>query len=79
MRYTTLTNVQLFLLALLTGLIAGGVIMVHSLYRDYVLLPQVTVDGAGACVKVTNFENGHAFTCPDKDVLLRRYRTLIAK
>ncbi len=79
MRYTTLTNVQLFIFAILTGLIAGGLIMVHSLYRDYVLLPEVTVDSSGVCVKVTNFENGHAFSCPDKDVLLRRYRKVISQ
>jgi len=78
-RYTTLTNFQLFLLALITGLIAGGLGLAQSMYREYTLLPEVTLDRAGQCVKVTNFENGHAFACPDVDVLLRRYRKVIAQ
>lgn len=77
-RYTTLTTFQLFILAIITGLIAGGLVLVHSLYSTYVLLPEVTITPAGACIKVRNFENGHAFSCPDVDVLLRRYRKVLS-
>jgi hypothetical protein len=73
-RYTVLTNLQLFVLTLFIGLIAGGVSIAHRMYAEYMLLPQVTVTEAGQCVKVINLENGHAFSCPDVDVLLRRYR-----
>jgi hypothetical protein len=78
MRFVTLTTFQLFLLALVTGAIAGGVVLVHNMYRDYSLLPQVHTTPGGECVKVVNFENGHAFNCTDVNVLLRRYRTVIA-
>lgn len=78
MRYVNLTHFQLFLLALITGAIAGGIVLAHSMYRDISLLPQVVTTPGGECVKVVNFENGHAFTCPDVNVLLRRYRTTIA-
>jgi hypothetical protein len=75
MKYTTLTNAQLFLLAILTGLIAAGTLLVYRVYSDYRLLPQVHQTPSGECIKVVNFENGHAFGCPDVNVLLRRYRT----
>lgn len=77
-RYTTLTNFQLFVLAIITGLIAGGLVLAHSMYTSYNLLPQVQFAPGGQCLKVLNFENGHAFTCPDVDVLLRRYRKVLA-
>ena len=73
-RYTTLTNPQLFTMTLLTGLIAGALVLAATKYEQIKLLPIVTLSPTGQCVKVTNFENGHAFTCPDVDVLLRRYR-----
>jgi hypothetical protein len=73
-RYTNLTNFQLFLLALLTGLIAAALVLAATKYEELKLLPEVTVSPTGQCIKVTNFENGHAFACPDVDVLLRRYR-----
>jgi len=73
-RYTTLTYFQVFLLALLTGFIAGAVVLAYTQYTAYRVLPQVVSGADGKCVKVVNFENGHAFGCPDVDVLLRRYR-----
>lgn len=74
MRYTTLTSIQLFILAIIVGLISGGMVLAAQEYQEIQLLPVVTFAPGGECVKVTNFENGHAFGCPDVNVLLRRYR-----
>lgn len=74
MRFVTLSQLQLFIFAVIVGLICGGMVIGFQKYEDNKLLPVVTLTQGGACVKVTNFENGHAFGCPDVDVLLRRYR-----
>jgi hypothetical protein len=74
MRYTVISNVQLFLLAILIGLFSASAVVLNSMYLSYKLLPQVITDKSGQCVKVVNFENGHAFTCQDVDVVLRQYR-----
>jgi len=74
MRFVTLSQLQLFIFAVIVGLICGGMVIGFQKYEDNKLLPVVTLTQSGACVKVTNFENGHAFGCPDVDVLLRRYR-----
>jgi len=73
-RYITLTQFQLFLFAIIVGVISGGLVIGFNKYQDVRLLPVVSFTEAGQCIKVTNFENGHAFGCPDVDVLLRRYR-----
>lgn len=75
MQFITLKNTQLFLLALLVGLISAGLVLSFQIYQSQQLLPLVVVDKAGACTKVLNFENGHTFGCQDVDVVLRRYRT----
>ena len=75
MKYTTLTNLQLFFMTVLIGLIAGVVSVGASMYREYQVLPVVHMSGAD-CVKVVNYQNGHAFSCPDVDVLLRQYRSV---
>jgi hypothetical protein len=73
-RYTVISNLQLFVLAILVGLFSASAVVLNSMYHSYKLLPQVIIDGNGQCVKVVNFENGHAFTCQDVDVVLRQYR-----
>lgn len=79
MRYTTLTYLQLFVLAIIVGLISAGLVLAAMKYEALKLLPEVTTTHTGECVKVTNFENGHAFGCQDVDVLLRRYRKVKAQ
>ena len=74
MKYITLKTVDLFILSILIGLTAGSFAVMGNLYQAHKLLPMVIRGPDGACVKVLNFENGHAFSCPDVDVLLRRYR-----
>ena len=74
MRFVTLSQIQLFIFATVVGLISGGLVIVCNKFEQLKLLPVVTLTPGGQCVKVTNFENGHAFACQDVDVLLRRYR-----
>jgi hypothetical protein len=74
MRYTSLSNAQLFILALLMSVFVAILVSINSWYQDFRLLPEVHIDKTGACLKVVNFENGQAFNCDDVNVLLRRYR-----
>lgn len=74
MRYVNLTSFQLFLLAVITGFLAAAISIGYGLYREYRALPEVIKNAGGECIKVLNFENGHAFNCNDVNVLLRKYR-----
>jgi hypothetical protein len=74
MKYTTLNTVQLLALALVMSVLSAVLVSVNSWYMLYIKLPVVHYDKTNACVKVENFENGHAFNCQDVDVLLRQYR-----
>lgn len=75
MRYHMVTTLELLFLSLTIGLVSSILISCFSLYMDWRLLPVVYTDANGACLKVENYENGHAFNCEDVDVILRRYRT----
>ncbi len=79
MKYTTLTNTQLLIMTLLTGLIAAGINVLFTMYQEYRVLPTVFKSPNGDCIKVVNYQNGHAFSCPDVNVLLRQYRTEVEK
>ena len=69
---------QLFLFAVLVSIITSSLIGINNYINQYRLLPEVHVSTTDdKCVKVVNFENGHAFTCNDVDVILRRYRKVI--
>lgn len=73
-RFVNLSALQLIVLALLMSLITSVLISINTWWIDTRLLPQVYQDQAGTCIKVVNFENGHAFNCQDVGILLRRYR-----
>lgn len=73
-RYSMLSSLQLLVLALLIAILAGVFSSINTWYIIYNNLPIVQTNSAGECVKVLNFENGHAFNCNDVDVVLRRYR-----
>lgn len=75
MRYTLLTTPQLLILCVSMSIMTAVLVSINSWYLDYRNLPVVYTDTSGACLKVENFENGHAFNCDDVDVILRRYRT----
>jgi len=72
--YTTLSTIQLLILTIVMSILTALLISVNTWYMSFSQLPRVHVDQASACVKVENFQNGHAFNCNDVDVLLRQYR-----
>jgi len=73
-RYTTLSTIQLLSMSVIMAVLAAVLVSINTWYILWSQLPVVYVDGTGACVKVENFENGHAFNCADVNVVLRRYR-----
>jgi hypothetical protein len=72
--FITMSPAQFLSSSLLVGVIAGGITVLNSMYQEHRLLPVVVQAETGECMKVVNFDNGHAFNCADKDVVLRRYR-----
>lgn len=72
-KYFQVTTVQLFLMAVLTGVIGGALVMINTAAMEYLQLPIVTYS-EGKCASVANFKNGDAFTCAEVDVTLRHYR-----
>lgn len=74
MKYHNVSNWDLFLLALMIGVVSAVLSCGFYLYMDYRMLPIVHKD-KGKCIKVENLENGQAFNCDDVDVILRRYRS----
>ena len=74
MRFTVISTVHLLVLAVVMSILVALLVSINSWYMFYTQLPVVHIDKSNACVKVDNFENGHAFNCNDVDVLLRRYR-----
>lgn len=76
MRYTTLSTIQLLMLSIVMSVLVAILLAINTWCLDFRLLPEVHVDKAGTCIKIVNFENGHAFNCQDVNVLLRRYRTV---
>ena len=74
----SISGKQLFLFACLVSIITASMIGINNYVNQYRLLPEVYVSSTDdKCVKVVNFENGHAFSCNDVDVILRRYRKVI--
>lgn len=74
----TITTKQLTLAAILVSILTASLIGINNYVNQYLLLPEVHISkNDEKCVKVVNFENGHAFTCNDVDVLLRRYRKVL--
>ena len=59
----------------IAAMTAVGAFFVISLI-NYFDLPEVSVDGGGKCVKVVNYKNGDAYTCQDKDIVLRKYHII---
>jgi hypothetical protein len=78
MKFVIISNLQLFVLAILVAVLSSIGVSINTWIMDTRLLPEVHIDTTGQCVKVVNFENGHAFNCNDVNVLLRRYRTVKA-
>jgi hypothetical protein len=75
MKFMNVTAGQMIVLAISMATISSVMTCTFLLYKDFRTLPMVHKDAAGTCLKVDNFENGHAFNCNDVDVILRRYQT----
>lgn len=73
-KYYQVSNLQLFVMALLIGIIAAALITINIMVREYLLLPTVLVDRDDKCASVVNYKNGDAYTCADVGVILRNYR-----
>lgn len=72
-RYYSVSNLQLFIMALLISVIVSALLVINSTVRDYLQQPEVTmVDGK--CVSVASYKNGEAYTCADLNTILRNYR-----
>lgn len=69
-----MSNTGLLVLALLISIFSAALCTINMVYFDTRHLPVVHLDKNGDCIKVDNYENGHAFNCQDVNVLLRRYR-----
>ena len=74
MKYYSVTTKQILLMSVVMAIIISALVTINNSLRDYLLLLQVVQKDDGTCVKVINFENGHAFNCNDVNVILRRYR-----
>ena len=72
-KYYQVSNAQLFIMALLIGVIAGALITINTGVKEYLQLPLVTT-ADDKCVSVVNYKNGEAFTCSDVGTILRNYR-----
>jgi type IV secretory pathway TrbF-like protein len=78
-KYSIITSSQLFVLAMLIGIISSLLTISFTIWYKREMLPIVQVDQLGQCISVVNVENGHAFTCNDLGVVLRQYRTQVEK
>lgn len=71
----SISTKQLIIFSILMSVFTAALVGINNYVNQYRLLPVVHFAASTeACVKVVNFENGHAFTCNDVDVILRRYR-----
>ena len=73
-KYYQVSNLQLFIMALLMGVIGGALVTINIAVKEYLQLPVVNMTG-DKCVSVENYKNGEAFVCTDVGTILRNYRT----
>jgi len=76
-KYYQVSNLQLFMMAITTGVIAAALITINIMVKEYLLLPVVITDPADKCALVINYKNGDAYTCADVGIILRNYRTKV--
>lgn len=74
-RYYVISYFQLFLMAVMVGIISAALSIINTAAKEYLQLPIVHNSADGTCKQVSNFKNGDAFTCHDVNVILRNYRT----
>lgn len=73
-KYYQVSNLQLFVMAILIGIISAGLITINIMVKEYLLLPTVVVDREDKCASVVNYKNGDAYTCADVGIILRNFR-----
>ena len=73
-KYYQVSNLQLFLMSLLIGVIGAALVIINTTAMEYLQLPEVTNGQDGKCASVANYKNGEAFTCGDVGTILRKYR-----
>lgn len=73
-KYYQVSGFQLFMMAVIVGVISAALITINTAVQEYLQLPMVHFSN-DQCVVVSNYKNGDAFTCSDVDVVLRKYRT----
>jgi hypothetical protein len=76
-KYYQVSNLQLFMMAITTGVIAAALITINIMAKEYLLLPVVVTDRDSKCASVVNYRNGDAYTCADVGIILRTYRTKV--
>ena len=73
-KYYQVSNRQLFIMALMVGVISAALVMINTSVKEYFQLPEVTMTSDDKCVTVSNFKNGETYTCGDVGNILRNYR-----
>ena len=73
-KYYQVSNLQLFMMAITTGIIAAALITINMMAKEYLLLPVVITDKEDKCASVVNYRNGDAYTCADVGTILRNFR-----
>ena len=73
-KYYQVSGFQLFMMAIIVGVISAALITINTAVQEYLQLPMVRFSSDGQCAVVSNYKNGDAFTCSDVDVVLRKYR-----
>jgi len=73
-KYYQVSNLQLFMMAITTGIIAAALITINIMAKEYLLLPVVVTDREDKCANVINYRNGDAYTCADVGIVLRSFR-----
>jgi hypothetical protein len=79
MAYQVISSKQIFMAAIVVGACVTAGQQGVNFYMAQQDLPLVETKADGTCLRVVNFKNGDGYVCQDKDVVLRRYRTAIAK
>jgi hypothetical protein len=73
MSFYAVSTKELTFMVFLMSIIISAILIINNYAMIYFSLPEV-YSKDDACVKVVNYENGHAFNCNDVNVILRKYR-----
>lgn len=74
MTFYALSSREIYIFATIISILISAIISINNYVQAYLVLPEVYTNNQGACIKVVNYENGHAFNCNDVNVILRKYR-----